>query len=262
LFIRNGVLTLTYDTFSGNTAAQGGTDVYVLSDGSGNQATASLVNDILGQISNTVTDFVSNTNNSGTAPNLGGSSNNLVRNNGGLPNSAVVSSADPLLFPPASNGGPTQTMALSSNSPAYQQGVVVSGITTDQRGYVRPSNHATLGAFDPLATIPLPPSPPPSPTPSPTPSKESSPVNLNFLFLAEDQFALSVDSILSLVSSAPQLTQAGDQLMIMLNNLLGLDNPALGTGLDGLQSAFNPQVVFDTLWGYVTQLIELDLAQG
>ena len=40
VFVRNGTLNATFVTFSANTAAQGGTDLYVLSDGIGNQATA------------------------------------------------------------------------------------------------------------------------------------------------------------------------------------------------------------------------------
>ena len=85
--MRNGTLTATFDTFSGNTAAQGGTDLYVLSDGSngGNNtspgsgtATATLINDILGQTSSAVADFVANTNGGGSTPTFTGSSNDLV----------------------------------------------------------------------------------------------------------------------------------------------------------------------------------------
>jgi hypothetical protein len=44
---------------------------------------------------------------------------------------------DPLLIPLASNGGPTQTMALTPGSPAIDGGVA-AGATTDQRGMPRP----------------------------------------------------------------------------------------------------------------------------
>ena len=44
--------------------------------------------------------------------------------------------ADPMLMPLASNGGPTQTMALSPGSPAIDAGVA-SGATFDQRGMPR-----------------------------------------------------------------------------------------------------------------------------
>ncbi len=151
VFIRNSTLTAEFDTFSSNTAAQGGTDVYVLSDGSGNQATASLVDDILGQTNNSVSDFVANNINSGTAANLTGSSNDLVRNNpssGGLPISAVISSDDPQLSSLADNGGPTPTMAIASGSPAFHAGIAVAGVTTDQRGQPR-LDAPSLGAFEP-----------------------------------------------------------------------------------------------------------------
>jgi large repetitive protein len=157
VFLRNATLTAEFDTFSNNTAAQGGTDIYVLSDGSGTQASAALVDDILGQTSNTVSDFVANSINSGAAPNLSGSSNDLVRNNptsGGLPASAVISSADPQLSPLANNGGPTQTMALLPGSRAIDAGTPIVGVTTDQRGFTRPASDPSLGAFEPQsATI-------------------------------------------------------------------------------------------------------------
>ena len=45
--------------------------------------------------------------------------------------------ADALLHPLADNGGPTQTMGLSSNSPAINAGDVASAPPTDQRGIAR-----------------------------------------------------------------------------------------------------------------------------
>jgi hypothetical protein len=44
---------------------------------------------------------------------------------------------DPLLGPLQGNGGPTETMAPTPNSPAIDQGAA-SGLATDQRGVVRP----------------------------------------------------------------------------------------------------------------------------
>ena len=90
VFIRNGTLVATSVTFSSNTSAQGGTDVYVLSDGPGSRAIATLKNSILGQDANTtVTDFFASTNGGGTAADLGASANDLVTLNGtganGLP---------------------------------------------------------------------------------------------------------------------------------------------------------------------------------
>ena len=45
---------------------------------------------------------------------------------------------DPLLGALANNGGPTETQALLPGSPAINAGVVVPGVTTDQRGVFRP----------------------------------------------------------------------------------------------------------------------------
>jgi hypothetical protein len=155
VFSRNGTVNATFDTFSGNTA-QGGTDIYILSDASdgGNDtdtgsgtASAELIDDILGQTSNSVTDFVSNTNAGGSAPTFTGSSNDLVRSGGGALGAAVISTADPMLGALASNGGPTQTMALLAGSPAISAGVTVGGITTDQRGDLRASP-PDLGGYE------------------------------------------------------------------------------------------------------------------
>ena len=48
------------------------------------------------------------------------------------------SSVDPMLGPLASNGGPTQTMALLAGSPAIDKAAAIPAITTDQRGGPRP----------------------------------------------------------------------------------------------------------------------------
>ena len=47
-------------------------------------------------------------------------------------------SVDPMLGPLASNGGPTQTMALLAGSPAIDNAAAIPAITTDQRGGPRP----------------------------------------------------------------------------------------------------------------------------
>jgi hypothetical protein len=54
---------------------------------------------------------------------------------------------DPRIGPLADNGGPTMTHALLAGSPAINNGVVVAGITTDQRGYRRDSK-PDIGAYE------------------------------------------------------------------------------------------------------------------
>ena len=109
----------------------------------------------------TVADFVANTNAMGTAPDLSGGNHDLVRNNptsGGLSAAAVVSTADPLLANLASNGGPSQTLALLPGSPAIDAGndAVLSStnpLLTDQRGLARTrARHPRLAAFESRAS--------------------------------------------------------------------------------------------------------------
>ena len=83
-------------------------------------------------------------------PTFAGSCNNLVSNNtggNGLPSDDVIAATDPKLTALADNGGPTETMALESGSPAIGAGTTVyydypadtQEITADQRGLpVRP----------------------------------------------------------------------------------------------------------------------------
>ncbi len=155
VFVRNGTFNATFDTFSANTAAQSGTDVEVVSDGSGSQAIATLKNSILGQdTTTTVTDFFATTINGGTAPNLVASTNNLVTRNGtganGLPGGALVAGTSPSFAVAglADNGGPTKTIALTvSSTSALVSGTSSTGITTDQRGVTR-ANTPDIGAFE------------------------------------------------------------------------------------------------------------------
>jgi hypothetical protein len=147
VFLHNGTLNATFVTFSSNTAANGGTDLYLLSDTSQLGTAATLVDDILGQTDSSVTDFVSSTIGGGSTPSFTGSSHDLVRSGGAALGTAVISTDDPLLGQLASNGGPTQTMALMSGSPAIDAGVAVAGITTDQAGNNRPTP-PSLGALE------------------------------------------------------------------------------------------------------------------
>jgi predicted outer membrane repeat protein len=62
---------------------------------------------------------------------------------------------DPGLDPngPSPNGGPTSTIALAPNSPAYRKGNPALVGTLDQRGYTRQAT-VSIGAYDPDATHP------------------------------------------------------------------------------------------------------------
>src|SRR5207244_168475 len=62
---------------------------------------------------------------------------NLIGNTSGicnLPGSHNVTGVDPLLGPLQNNGGPTQTHALLTGSPAIDAGLNVAGSGADQRG--------------------------------------------------------------------------------------------------------------------------------
>jgi hypothetical protein len=156
LFNHNGTITVTNSTFSANTAADGGRDVFNLGDSNGNTttrttATATINNSILGQSNTTGQDFTGTTNGS-TGTNSTSGTNNLIRTQSGFAGS--FSTADPGLTGLASNGGPTQTMALQANSPAIDAGsnaAIPAGVTTDQRGLGYPrilNGTVDIGAFE------------------------------------------------------------------------------------------------------------------
>jgi predicted outer membrane repeat protein len=90
---------------------------------------------------------------------------------------------DPQLGPLADNGGPTETMALPPGSPAVNKGG--GGLTTDQRGEVRPVNYpgvalssangangADIGAYELAAPASSGTSPSPPGTNQPPPAKQ------------------------------------------------------------------------------------------
>ena len=54
---------------------------------------------------------------------------------------------DPLLALLGDYGGPTQTMALRTGSPAIGQGTTVAGLTADQRGFALDAPQPDIGAF-------------------------------------------------------------------------------------------------------------------
>ncbi|MBS0266614.1 MAG: hypothetical protein JSS02_32080, partial [Planctomycetes bacterium] len=152
----NGNLNATFVTFSGNISATG-SSMFVVSTPTdkGNQATVTVVNSILGK-TDAPNNFYAFNMSGALPPVLTGSTNNLVVKNGpagnGLPTSAIVSTADPLLSGLADYGGLSKVQALTLGSPAFGLGIPVNGITSDQRGAPR-TNAPDLGAYQGVAII-------------------------------------------------------------------------------------------------------------
>ncbi|WP_404307455.1 CHRD domain-containing protein [Neorhodopirellula lusitana] len=130
-------VTLTSVTIADNTAATGG----------GISAGTSVVTAINSLIAD---------NNATTSPDLDGAltsnGNNLIGDTTGTTligsDASDVLDVDPLLAALADNGGPTQTIALLTDSPALDAGVA-AGLMTDQRGIARPQGPAIdIGAFE------------------------------------------------------------------------------------------------------------------
>ena len=135
IFSRNGSVTLLNDTISGNTAAQGGRGVYVLGDARIRHAAATLNNTLIGQADTTVSDFVATTPSTAAAQRPVAS----ATSSGQRATSAAPSfRLQPQISALANNGGPTQTMALNSGSPAIDTGndAAASSLATDQQRMV------------------------------------------------------------------------------------------------------------------------------
>jgi cytochrome c-type biogenesis protein CcmH/NrfG len=65
---------------------------------------------------------------------------------------------------------------------------------------------------------------------------------------------------MSRFSNNSLFTQAADRAMSLLNELLHLDNPALYTGLSGLQSAIDANPYDGTQWGLLGEAVGVELA--
>jgi CSLREA domain-containing protein len=104
----------------------------------------------------------------GTNASVVSQGNNLASDNGGgfLTGTGDLINSNPLLLPLADNGGPTLTHALPLGSPALDNGSLAAGVTTDQRGLMRPfdigsippasnGNDSDIGAFE-AQTVPPP----------------------------------------------------------------------------------------------------------
>jgi hypothetical protein len=151
IFNLDGTLNLTFCTVADNTVAAGTGDsgngaagggaIYnlaygnTIAAGAAESATATITDGILSNSTGGV-DLVNNVvngNNTNTATaTLNGP--NLVQTSSGAISGTTPLTADPQLGLLQNNGGPTPTTALTSSSPAFQAGIPVSGVTTDQRG--------------------------------------------------------------------------------------------------------------------------------
>ena len=156
-----GALTLDSDTFAGNTAPANpqfpGVDVYQENNpnqdpvGEGSPS-LTVRNSIFNDTATGNRSIVSNT---GTNPaNISDLGNNIAIDDA---NGALTASTDKLntnakVGALANNGGPTQTIALQTGSPAINTGNTT--LATDQRGVARPQGSAKdIGAFESGGTV-------------------------------------------------------------------------------------------------------------
>ena len=126
-----GDADIAHATFVNNT---GGAAVYVNSS-----ATVDIGNTILSSIADSCTDW-------GTLVSLGGNIDNGT--SCGFSEVTDQDNTDPDVEALATNGGLTQTHALSPTSPAINSGLWSICLDTDQRGVVRPDLECDVGAFE------------------------------------------------------------------------------------------------------------------
>ncbi len=150
-------LTAQNSTFSGNSSSVGGGGIFV--SGPATFTNCTIANNTSNAGNAAVTAFSANVTLIDTivANNPGGNcaavspgtivdgGNNLQFPSYGC--GATIATADPLLGPLASNGGPTQTMALQFGSPAINAGNAATCLATDQRGQARVGT-CDIGAFE------------------------------------------------------------------------------------------------------------------
>jgi hypothetical protein len=146
IFNYNGTLQTLNDTISLNVSAQGGRGIYNIGDAT--TSTADVFNTIIGQSDTSVTDYVDNTINGGTATSSG--DGDIIGSNVAFAGT-IVTTSDPQLGPLASNGGPTQTMLPGASSPAIDAGndSDLGSLSIDQIGNARISGqHVDIGAVE------------------------------------------------------------------------------------------------------------------
>ncbi|MFI5382191.1 MAG: choice-of-anchor Q domain-containing protein [Tepidisphaerales bacterium] len=155
--VSSGSLTLTGSTISGNTTGNGASGGGIYVQGTLNLDntliagnTASNNPDVAGAVSTGGCNLI------GDGTGMSGLTNRVARNQVGTSASPI----NPQLGFLASNGGPTQTMALLPGSPAIDAGanlLIPDGVTTDQRGpgFSRIADSVVdIGAFEVAETTP------------------------------------------------------------------------------------------------------------
>lgn len=153
IFIFGSTTRIALSTFSGSTvnggAGFGGGTTGSANGGAlyganpvGSNPALTLSNSIFANSTGSADVYLSNVNVTGAL--------NLIRSNVSVPPQVISQTGDPLLGPLGDHGGPTQTLALLSGSPAIDAGDCAGGtISVDQRGRPRPVGTACdLGAYE------------------------------------------------------------------------------------------------------------------
>src|SRR5574341_1036945 len=138
--VGGGTATIDFSTFSGNAANAAGNN-----GGGALQVSAGSVTVTRSILANSTAGSDCNQSLTGTAS----LSNSILEVNTTCTGTFLTS--DPGLGALADNGGPTQTMAITQSSPAYNTASSCGSVTTDQRGVTRPlpvGGACDLGAYE------------------------------------------------------------------------------------------------------------------
>jgi hypothetical protein len=140
IFSRNGSLTVLNTTISGNQSTGTDAGIFVQEDGAETHFT--LRNTIIANNGTDECHYEGDVTHDGAG--------NFIVNNLGCHGNVNPTMADPQLGPLQINApGTTPTMAIDSNSPAFDAGVDDPQVTVDQRGVSRPQfSHWDIGAYE------------------------------------------------------------------------------------------------------------------
>jgi predicted outer membrane repeat protein len=159
IFLYGGsTATISNSTLTGNSTATGEGGAIILYNDTLNLASTIIANNTDKNGANEIFDLGSSTVNA---------TNSLIQVTSGFTfgtNTANITGQNPLLGPLANNGGPTQTHALLSGSPAIDTGSNPLALSFDQRGAGFPRTvgaQTDIGAFEVQGGGPPPPPPPP-----------------------------------------------------------------------------------------------------